>query len=177
MSMHLLLILGFMFGIGFGFFAQRAGLCIAHGLGEIFIGKGKRFLRMLLIIFIITAIGFLLSSYVNPELGLKTIGQLRGYGFYNILAGICFGAGIYINGGCILGTLRHIGEGSTLHLLSILFFIPGIALVVYILNPLLSGGYAPTNILLPELLNVSPFLVTSVLSLISILFLYRLLIR
>ncbi|HPB67931.1 MAG TPA: YeeE/YedE thiosulfate transporter family protein [Candidatus Omnitrophota bacterium] len=32
---------GVLIGIGFGFFVQRAGLCFAHGLGEIIIGKGK----------------------------------------------------------------------------------------------------------------------------------------
>ena len=35
------------FGIGFGFCVQRAGLCFAHGLGEIFVGRAKRIIRML----------------------------------------------------------------------------------------------------------------------------------
>ena len=28
---------GFVFGLGFGYFVQRAGLCFAHGLGELFL--------------------------------------------------------------------------------------------------------------------------------------------
>ncbi|MEJ1297207.1 MAG: YeeE/YedE thiosulfate transporter family protein [Candidatus Sedimenticola sp. (ex Thyasira tokunagai)] len=177
MPFPLLLIIGLLFGIGFGFFAQRAGLCIAHGLGEIFVGKGKRFLRLVLTIFIITSAGFLLSAAVDPSLGLKAVGQLRGYGFYNIIAGICFGAGIYINGGCILGTLRQVGEGSMLHLISILCFIPGMAIVFYGLNPILSGGYEVQKLLLPQLLGTSPLLVTSALVLLSLLLLHRLLKR
>jgi len=175
MTFELLLLAGFIFGIGFGIASQRAGLCIAHGLGEIFIGKGKRFLRLILSIFILTSIGFLVSGYIDPELGLQTVGQIRGFGFYNILAGMLFGAGIYINGGCVLGSLRQIGEGSLLHLISVICFIPGIALVIYILDPILSSGYEVKNILLPSLLGVSPIFVTSALTLLSIIILYRIL--
>lgn len=157
-----MLLLGFFFGIGFGYFVQRAGLCFAHGLGEIFAGKGKRIIRLFCVIFIISGLGFLLSGAFSGELGLKTIGQLRGHGFYNVLAGMIFGAGILLNGGCILGTLRQIGEGNMTFLLVFISFIPGMALVVYVLNPLLAHGYEVKNILLPELLGIpAPILTCS----------------
>jgi len=156
MSFSLLLIWGFLFGIGLGIFVQRAGLCFAHGLGEIFVGKPKRIIRMTLLIFIISALGFYLSSFVSSELGLKPIGELRGFGFYNLLSGIIFGAGIILNGGCILGTLRQLGEGNLLFLIVLLSFIPGIALVVFVLNPLLNHSYNVQTIILPGLLNIDP---------------------
>ena len=53
MSTPVFLLVGFLFGIGFGYFVQRAGLCFAHGLGEIYMGKGRRILRMFFIIFVI----------------------------------------------------------------------------------------------------------------------------
>ncbi len=110
MSLELFLLVGFLFGMGFGFFVQRSGLCFAVGLGELFSGRWKRIVRFFLIIFIITNIGFLLSGVFFGDLGLKPIGLLRGYGLYNILSGMFFGAGILLNGGCILGTLRQIGR-------------------------------------------------------------------
>jgi uncharacterized membrane protein YedE/YeeE len=154
MSFGTLAVIGLLFGIGFGYFVQRAGLCFAHGLGEIFMGRGKRIVSLFLVIFVITSLGFLLSGLVSPSLGLKPVGQVRGYGFYNLLAGILFGAGIFLNGGCILGTLRQIGEGNMLFLVVFLSFIPGMALVVYGLNPLLERAYDAQQILVPELLGI-----------------------
>jgi len=176
MSFGLMLIVGFAFGIGFGYFVQRAGLCFAHGLGEIFIGKGKRIIRMFLVIFAITSTGFLLSGWINDSLGLKTIGQIRGAGFYNILSGAIFGAGILLNGGCILGTLRQIGEGNMLFAIVFASFIPGMALVVYGLNPLLSANYHVEKILLSNLLGAPAVAVIGVLvfsALIALMLLRR----
>jgi hypothetical protein len=154
MAFEVLVLIGFLFGIGFGYFVQQAGLCFAHGLGEIFFGKGKRIIRLWIVIFVITSLGFLLSSLVSPSLGLKTIGQIRGYGFYNVLSGMLFGAGILLNGGCILGTMRQIGEGNMTMLIVFVSFIPGMALVVYGLNPLLENGYNVQQVLLSEMTGI-----------------------
>ncbi len=118
---------------------------------------------MFVVIFIITSAGFLLSGYVSPELGLKPVGQIRGAGFYNLLSGMFFGGGIFLCGGCILGTLRRIGEGNTTFLIVFISFIPGMALVVYGLDPLLRANYNVQQILLPELLGVGAPFVTGVL--------------
>lgn len=157
-----MLVIGFLFGIGFGYFVQRAGLCFAHGLAEIFMGKGKRIMRFFLIIFIISSFGFLLTR------GLKPIGQLRGYGFYNVISGMLFGAGIILSGGCILGTLRQLGEGNLQFVVVFLCFIPGMALVVYVLNPLLEVGYHVQGILLSDLIPVAPVYIISILSVFAL---------
>lgn len=168
MNFTLLCAIGFLFGIGFGYFVQRAGLCFAHGLGEIYMGKGKRILKLFLVIFIITSLGFLISGYLNPKLGLKTIGQIRGFGFFNILSGALFGAGILLNGGCILGTLRQIGEGNMTFLIVMLSFIPGMALVVYVINPYLIESYQVQNLLLSQVLNIPAYFITGFLLLLSL---------
>ena len=165
---------GFLFGIGFGVFTQRSGLCYAHGLGEIFMGNGKRIARIFLVMFIITSIGFLLSGYYSGDLGLKAVGQIRGYGFYNILAGVFFGAGILLNGGCILGTLRQIGEGNMTFVLIFLSFIPGMALVIFGINPLLDTYYnlaCGTGSLLPDIVGISAPYVTLALVIGAIIWL------
>lgn len=163
------LLISFLFGIGFGFFVQRAGLCFAHGLGEIFIGKPKRILRMFLVIFIITMLGFYLSSFINPDLGFRPIGQIRGYGFWNIISGILFGAGIMMNGGCILGTLRQFGEGNLLFLVVFLSFIPGMAIVEFFLKPLLKLNEGQTNFVLPSLLGQNTLAIVAVFAVLSFL--------
>lgn len=174
MSFMALVAIGLIFGIGFGYFVQRSGFCIAHGLGEIFIGKGRRIARMFAVIFIITATGFLLSSLISPKLGLKTIGEIRGAGFYNLISGIFFGGGIFLCGGCILGTLRRIGEGNMTFLIVFISFIPGMALVVYGLNPLLEANYHVEKILLPEILGIAAPVVTAVLVLGALFWLWTL---
>ena len=167
MNFVFLCLIGFVFGIGFGFFVQRAGLCFAHGLGEIFVGKGKRVSRLFIVVFIITAIGFMVSGYISPSLGLKTIGQIRGYGFYNLVSGMLFGAGIFISGGCILGTLRQIGEGNITFIVVMISFIPGMAFVVNFLNPVLEHGYNVQNLLLPDLFWVSAIWITLFLCILA----------
>ncbi|MBN1625660.1 MAG: YeeE/YedE family protein [Deltaproteobacteria bacterium] len=177
MNFPLLCMIGFLFGIGFGYFVQRAGLCFSHGLAEIFIGKGKRICRLFSVIFIITATGFLISGYISPQLGLKPVGELRGAGFYNVLSGIFFGAGILLNGGCVLGTLRQIGEGNLNFVVAFISFIPGMALVVYIIDPLLEHGYNTRNILLSEMMGVDSPWVTGALVLMAVLWLSTILRR
>ncbi|MGD8454121.1 MAG: YeeE/YedE thiosulfate transporter family protein [Phycisphaerae bacterium] len=155
MSMPWLLLIGLAFGVGFGYFVQRAGLCFAHGLGEIYMGRGKRILRLFLVIFIITCGGFVLSGYLSPVMGLKPVGQLRGYGVFNIVSGLLFGAGIALTGGCVLGTLRQLGEGNLHFLVVLLAFIPGLLLVTHVLNPLCTNLYHTKQLLLPQVLGTS----------------------
>lgn len=158
-------LVGILFGVALGYCVQRAALCFAVGLGDVFMGRGKMITKMFLVIFVITAIGFLL-------LGLKPIGQIRGYGFFNVLSGILFGAGIFACGGCILGSLRQMGEGNMSYLVVVLFMIPGMWLVVHVINPLLSAGYDIKKVLLPQLFQAPAAGVTTVLVIGAIVWLY-----
>jgi uncharacterized membrane protein YedE/YeeE len=151
---------------------QRAGLCFAHGFGEIYLGKGKRIIRLFLVVFVITSIGFLLSQYVTSDAGLKPIGQLRGFGLFNILSGMLFGAGIALCGGCILGTLRQLGEGNMTFLIVLVSFIPGLAFVVHVVNPALEQAYHTEKIILPGMLGLAAPYVTATLVLGALVWLY-----
>lgn len=166
------LIIGFIFGIFFGYFVQRAGLCFSHGLAEIYMGKGKRILKLFFIIFIISTLGFSFSSMIDPSMGIKAVGQLRGYGFYNLISGIVFGMGILLCGGCILGTLRQLGEGNLFFLIVLISFIPGMALVVYVIDPLLQEGYQVNNLSISTILGTSPHVVSVVLALAALVGLF-----
>lgn len=174
MSFTILSLIGLLFGIGMGFAVQRAGLCFAHGFGEIFVGRGKRITRLFLVIFIITSLGFLLSQLVDPTLGLKAVGQIRGAGFFNIVSGMLFGAGIFLSGGCILGTLRQLGEGNLSFLIVFLSFIPGMAIVVFLINPAIEAHYNVQQLLLTDLFGVAPGYITGLLAIAAAVWLWAL---
>ncbi|MCM8812992.1 MAG: YeeE/YedE family protein [Candidatus Omnitrophica bacterium] len=152
----MMLVYGLLFGIGFGFFVQRAGLCFAQGLSALFMGKGRRILTMWFLILIVTTIGFVM-------LGLKPVGQVRGAGFFNLLSGALFGAGIILSGGCVLGTLRQLGEGNMLYLIVFVSMIPGMFLQVKILDPVLKGLYAIQELNLAQVLPLHPLTIAGVI--------------
>ena len=169
MSFGVLLIIGVLFGVGFGYFVQRSGLCFAQGLAELYMGRGKRILRLFFGVFIITAAGFLLSGQFFPDAGLKPIGLLRGQGLLNLVSGILFGAGIALCGGCILGTLRQLGAGNLTYLVVLLAFIPGLAFVAHVLNPLLERSYQSQKPLLPDLVGLPAASVTAILAVAALI--------
>ncbi len=150
---------GFFFGVVFGIIVQRMSFCISTDLAQAFVGNYRRMLLWFAIIFIITGAGF---QYLGP----KAVGQLRGYGVYNILSGIFFGLGIILSGGCVIGTLRRMGEGF-LHSWIVFFsWIPGMALVVYVLNPILQSTYHIQKPLLSDVLGVNHWYVYGALAVI-----------
>ncbi len=161
------LVLAFVFGIVFGVIAQRMSFCLSTDLAQAFAGNYRRILTWFAIIFIITGLGF-------QFLGLKAVGQLRGYGVYNILSGIFFGLGIMISGGCVIGTLRRIGEGFLHAIVVFLAWLPGAALTIYFLNEVLKPTYhIPTKTpLLGDLLGVDNMIVYGVLAIILAIVLY-----
>ena len=84
---------------------------------------------------------------------------------------------IFLGRAHILGTLRQMGEGNLNFLIVFLSFIPGMALVVYIINPLLEKGYNVQKLLLPGLLHVAAPYVTGILSLGAIILLWKIRLR
>ncbi len=173
MALWLKLLIALGFGIGFGVFIQRAGFCVTHGLLEIFTGRGTRIRKQLILIFIITSIGFGLSRFINPELGLKTIGHIRGYGFFNLLSGLIFGAGIVLSGGCILGSLRQLGEGKLMFFVMILSYIPGMFLVVKIIDPLLQANYDIKHAFVHNLLSMNALVIIMLINIILVIYFVR----
>ncbi len=159
MTDPVLLVAGFLFGIVFGIILQRMSFCISTDLAQAFIGNYKRILTWFAIVFIVSSFGFTL-------LGPKVVGEMRGFGFYNVLAGIIFGIGIIFSGGCVLGTLRRMGEGF-LHSWIVFFsWLGGMALVVYGIDKILGSTYYRTKILLPDLLGVDKWIVYGVIAII-----------
>jgi len=172
-----ILALGFFFGVVFGIIIQRMSFCLATDLSQAFAGAYRRILIILLTIFVISGTGFHI-------LGPTPVGQLRGYGLYNILAGIFFGVGIVLSGGCVLGTLRRIGEGFIHSIIVFISWLGGMALVVYKIDPILwstykldviERKYGGKNMILAKLLGISnPWYTFIPLAIIAIAILIKL---
>lgn len=161
------LILAFAFGLVFGVIVQRMSFCLSTDLAQAFAGNYRRILTWFAVIFIITGLGFQL-------LGAKAVGQLRGYGLYNILSGIIFGIGIILSGGCVIGTLRRIGEGFLHSIVVFLAWLPGAAFTVYFLNNVLGPTYhIPKKMpLLGDLLGIENIVIYGILAALLAVVLY-----
>lgn len=159
MTDYTFIAMGFLFGIVFGIIVQRMSFCISTDLAQAFVGNYRRILTWFAVIFIITAFGFQL-------LGPKAVGQLRGFGFYNLVAGIIFGIGIIMAGGCVIGTLRRMGEGFIHAWIVFVSWLAGMAFVVYIVNPVLQETYHITKPLIPELLGIDKWIVYIIFALL-----------
>ena len=121
------LALFWVFGCCFGFILQKARFCFTASMRDPCITGSTSVTRAVLIAFAITTIGFTAikygafvnggtipcQSYIMP-VSLATCG-----------GGVLFGIGMVIAGGCASGTLMRVGEGFSMQMLSLFFFVVG----------------------------------------------------
>ncbi|MCK8816099.1 YeeE/YedE family protein [Natroniella sulfidigena] len=105
-SLLVILLLGIIIGV----VLQRSNFCFAGGLVNFFFFKDVQLIKAILILIGVSTVGFMLYNIVKfPE-------QLPSYvlpwGGYTIIGGLLFGLGMVLAGGCVLGMLMRIGEGS-----------------------------------------------------------------
>ena len=112
----------FLIGIAFGIIVQRSRFCWATCHKELFINKSANLLKAIIISMLVATIGFSLIMYKmvpDPSTGklpahakINEIGQLFGIpGIPMLVAGIIFGLGMVLAGGCASGVLYRMGEG------------------------------------------------------------------
>jgi len=122
-------LLGFFWltGIVFGFILQKARFCFTASLRDPYLTGSTSLTRAVLIAFAVTTIGFAAIKYGAHLRGLPIPGQ--GYvvpiSLATVIGAFLFGIGMVISGGCASGTLMRVGEGFTMQLLSLFFFIVG----------------------------------------------------
>lgn len=115
------------FGCTFGFILQKARFCFTASLRDPCITGSTSVTRAVLIAFAITTIGFTAIKYGAFATGQAIPGQsyVMPISIATVLGGILFGVGMVIAGGCASGTLMRVGEGFTMQMLSLLFFVIG----------------------------------------------------
>lgn len=115
------------FGCCFGFILQKARFCFTASLRDPCITGSTSVTRAVLVAFAITTIGFAAIKYGAFVNGQEIPGQsyIMPISLATAIGGILFGIGMVIAGGCASGTLMRVGEGFSMQMLSLLFFVIG----------------------------------------------------
>lgn len=114
-------------GISFGFILQKSRFCFTASMRDPFLTGGTTLTRAVLIALAITSIGFTAIKYGDLMRGLPISGQdyVVPISIATIIGAFIFGIGMVIAGGCASGTLMRVGEGFTMQILALFFFIVG----------------------------------------------------
>lgn len=115
------------FGGCFGFILQKSRFCFTAAMRDPCITGSTSVSKAVLIAFAITTIGFTAIKYGAFASGQPIPGQsyVAPISLATVLGGILFGIGMVIAGGCASGTLMRVGEGFSMQMLSLLFFVIG----------------------------------------------------
>ena len=114
-------------GLSFGYILQRSRFCFTASMRDPYLTGGTTLTRAVLAAFAITTIGFTAIKYGYFKNGLPIPGMsyVVPISFATIIGAFLFGIGMVIAGGCASGTLMRVGEGFTMQVLSLTFFIIG----------------------------------------------------
>lgn len=115
------------FGCCFGFILQKSRFCFTASMRDPCITGSTSVTRAVLIAFAITTIGFTAIKY-GSFINYGTIpgdSYVMPISLATALGGILFGIGMVIAGGCASGTLMRVGEGFSMQMLSLFFFVIG----------------------------------------------------
>lgn len=116
------------FGLCFGYILQRSRFCFTAAFRDPFITGSTSVTRAVLVAVSVASVGFfvikLSASMKDVESNLNSV-AVNPIGLPLIIGAILFGIGMVIAGGCASGTLMRVGEGFTMQILSLFFFVIG----------------------------------------------------
>ncbi|MCT4688836.1 YeeE/YedE thiosulfate transporter family protein [Vallitalea sp.] len=120
-------LLFWMTGILFGFILQKARFCFTASMRDPYLTGSTSLTRAVLIAFAVTTIGFtaIKYGYFKNGLPIPGMGYVVPISFATVIGAFLFGIGMVIAGGCASGTLMRVGEGFSMQLLSLVFFVIG----------------------------------------------------
>ena len=114
-------------GISFGFILQKSRFCFTASMRDPYLTGGTMLTRAVLIALAITSIGFTAIKYGDFLRGLPISGQsyVVPISIATAIGAFIFGIGMVIAGGCASGTLMRVGEGFSIQIVALFFFIVG----------------------------------------------------
>lgn len=114
-------------GLAFGYILQRSRFCFTASMRDPFLTGSTSLTRTVLAAFAITTIGFAAIKYGAYIKGLPIPGHsyIVPISLATAAGAFMFGVGMVIAGGCASGTLMRVGEGFTMQVISLFFFIVG----------------------------------------------------
>lgn len=117
-----------LFGIAFGVILQRSRFCFTAAFRDPWLSGSTSLTRAVLVAIGIASIGFIAIKFVSVLNGSGQNLNMSGVspiGIPLMLGAVLFGTGMVIAGGCASGTLMRVGEGFTMQMLSLVFFVAG----------------------------------------------------
>ena len=141
-------------GIAFGYILQRSRFCFTAGFRDPCITRGTSVARAILVAFAIGTIGFTAIKFAPILSGAETNLNMVGVfpiGMPLMLGAVVFGIGMVIAGGCASGNLMRVGEGFTMQMLALVFFVFGNFLGA--IHSGFWGGFSTTEVFLPDVLG------------------------
>jgi len=116
-----------LFGTCFGFILQKSRFCFTASLRDPCITGSTSITKAVLVAFAMATIGMTAIKYGFYANGLPIPGQsyVMPISLATAVGGILFGIGAVIGGGCASGTLMRVGEGFTMQMLALVFFVIG----------------------------------------------------
>jgi len=104
------------FGLGLGVVLQRSRFCLVSTIKSCLIIRDTSRLEGMMIGLFIATIGFTaIMARMMPDPGpgfIRSAVVVSPFGWHLMLGGILFGAGAMLCGGCVVGHLYRLGEGS-----------------------------------------------------------------
>lgn len=114
-------------GLAFGYVLQKSRFCFTAGFRDTHLLGSTLVARAVLVALGITTVGFSLIKYAHVLLSqpLPGMDYVQAIGLYTVLGGVLFGVGMVIAGGCASGVLMRIGDGFTIQMVVLIFFVLG----------------------------------------------------
>ncbi|MCL0065361.1 YeeE/YedE family protein [Dehalococcoidia bacterium] len=121
------LVLLWLIGLSFGFILQKSRFCFTAALRDPFLTGGTSLTKAVLVAFAITSVAFVALQYGAYVRGLPIPGAgfIAPISLATVIGAFIFGIGMVIAGGCASGTLMRVGEGFSMLMLALVFFIVG----------------------------------------------------
>lgn len=127
-----------LFGLAFGFVLQRSRFCFASAFRDLWLLQDGRMMRAVLLGMAIATLGFALVEYnlvPNLATGQFPVGSaLSPLGPHLMIAGVIFGIGMVIAGGCVSGNLYRMGEGYVASWVAAAGMLVGMVLLLHTFN-------------------------------------------
>ena len=125
-------------GLAFGFVLQRSRFCFTSAFRDLFLLGDGRMLRGVLAGLGVATLGFafVMYNYV-PRLAPEHFPAFAGIspvGPTTLIAGLMFGFGMVIAGGCMSGNLYRIGEGYVASVVALLGMLGGLIVIMMTWN-------------------------------------------
>lgn len=113
------------FGVALGFTLQRSRFCFTASLRDPVLTGSTSLTKAVVIAITVATAGFAAIQYAAAAKGGAVPGNVSPAGIHTAVGAAMFGIGMVIAGGCASGTLMRVGEGFTMQMLSLVFFIIG----------------------------------------------------